>query len=197
MKKTPSRDSIREPEQIRALRSPVRQEIVDTVQSLGACSVAEIARELGRPADGLYYHLAALLRVGLLEEAGSRRHRGCEEVLYAPRSPQRPMRLHYAPEDPENVEAVLGVVASMLRMTERDFAGAYRPGAVTEGPKRNLWAARVKGWLSDEDLREVNRLLAEVAAIFARNKEPGRDRLHAFTFVNVPLPAQAMRREGE
>lgn len=189
--------SIRDPEQLRALRSSVRQEIVDTVQSLGACSAAEIARELGRPADGLYYHLKALLQVGLLEEAGTRQSHGRSEALYATRSPDSPMRLHYDPEDPENVAAVLRVVASMLRMTERDFADAYRPGAVTEGPQRNLWAARTKGWLSDEDLREVNRLIGELKAIFEKAREPGRDRLHAFTFVNVPLPARNVRREED
>jgi len=187
--------SIRDLKQLRALRSPVRQEIVDTVQSLGACSAAEIARELGRPADGLYYHLNSLLRVGLLEEAGCRGSNGRSEALYATRSPECPMRLHYEPEDPENAEAVLGVVASMLRMTERDFAAAYRPGAVTEGPERDLWAARNKGWLSDEDLREVNRLLGELRAIFEKPRAPGRDRLHAFTFVHVPLPAKSVRRE--
>lgn len=189
--------SIRRPEQIRALRSPVRQEIVDTVQSLGVCSVADVARELGRHADGLYYHVKILLRVGLLESAGTRRDRGRREARYVTRSPECPMRLHYEPDDPANADAVLGVVASMLRMSERDFAGAYRPDAVTEGPQRNLWAARVKAWLSGDDLVEVNRLLAELQTIFERGREPGRDRLHAITFVLAPLPARSLRREDD
>jgi len=188
---------IRRPEQIRALRSPVRQEIVDTVQSLGACSVADVARELGRHADGLYYHVRALVRVDLLRPAGTRSEGGRSEALYATRSPDHPMRLRYDPEDPANAEAVLGVVASMLRMTERDFAQAFRPDARTEGPSRNLWAARVKSWLSDEDLLEVNRLLGELEAIFERAKEPGRERLHAFTFVIAPIPARSVRRDGD
>lgn len=194
---SPFQYSIRGPEQLRALRSPVRQEIVDTVQSLGACSAAEIARELGRPADGLYYHLRALLRVGLLEEAGTRLSQGRSEALYSTRSPESPMRLHYDPEDPENVQAVLEVVASMLRMTERDFASAFKPGVISEGPERSLWAARTKGWLSDADLREVNRLLGEIKAIFEKAKEPGRERLHAFTFVNLPIASRSVRREED
>lgn len=107
------------------------------------------------------------------------------------------MRLHYAPEDPDNAEAVRAVVASMLRMSERDFADAYGPDAVTGGPQRNLWAARVKAWLSSDDLRQVNRLLDELTAIFERGGEPGRDRLHAVTFVIAPLAARSVRRDDD
>lgn len=188
--------SIRRPEQIRALRSPVRQEIVDTVQSLGTCSVADVARELGRHADGLYYHVRTLVHVGLLLPAGERREGGRREALYSTRSPDHTMRLHYDPDDPANAAAVLGAVASMLRTTERDFARAFGPEAETEGPQRNLWAGRVRSWLSDEDLVAVNRLLGELEAILGRTKTPGRDRLHAFTFVLAPIPAQPVRREG-
>lgn len=188
--------SIRRPEQIRALRSPVRQEIVDTVQSLGTCSVADVARELGRHADGLYYHFRSLVRVDLLRPAGERRGEGRREALYSTRSPDHTMRLHYDPDDPENAAAVLGVIAGMLRMTERDFARAFGPEAETEGPERNLWAGRVRAWLSDRDLVEVNRLLGELHAIFERSKAPDRDRLHAFTFVIAPIAAQPVRREG-
>jgi len=188
---------IRRPEQIRALRSPVRQEIVDTVQSLGACSVADIARELGRHADGLYYHVRALVKVDLLRPAGTRADGGRPEALYSTRSPDHPMKLRYDPDDAANAEAVLGAVGSMLRMTERDFARAFGPDASTDGPGRNLWAARAKAWLSDDDLLEVNRLLGELQAIFERVKEPGRDRLHTFTFVIAPVPARSVRREGD
>ena len=57
---------IAEPRQIRALASSTRQDIVDTIAAIGPCSVAELARALGRSADGLYYHIRVLTRVGLL-----------------------------------------------------------------------------------------------------------------------------------
>ena len=54
---------------IRLLASPVRQEIVDTLEALGGeASVAELAAEVGRAADGLYYHLRLLVRGGLIDE---------------------------------------------------------------------------------------------------------------------------------
>src|SRR5262245_46892405 len=41
-------------DQLRALRSPLRQEIIDAVAASGPRSVAELAEILGRPADALY-----------------------------------------------------------------------------------------------------------------------------------------------
>ncbi|HET9620627.1 MAG TPA: helix-turn-helix domain-containing protein, partial [Kofleriaceae bacterium] len=50
-----------EPRAIAALASPVRQEILDTVEALGGtATIAELAAQLGRPADGLYYHVTVL-----------------------------------------------------------------------------------------------------------------------------------------
>ena len=55
--------------EIALLASPARIEIVDTLEALGeAVTVAELAARLGRPADGLYYHLRQLADGGLIEE---------------------------------------------------------------------------------------------------------------------------------
>ena len=49
--------------------STVRQEIVDTIEALGGdAAVADIAAHLGRPADGIYYHLRRLVDSGVLRE---------------------------------------------------------------------------------------------------------------------------------
>lgn len=193
---------IRDPAQIRALRSPLRQEILDKAQALGVCSIADLARELGRPADGLYYHLRALLAAGLLEPAGERGEGRRREALYRTAAPQDGLALAYEPGDPENAAAVTSTVAGMLRLTERSFAAAFRPDAVCAGPCRNLWAARNEGWLAEEDLREVNATLARLRELFARPRREG-SRLHALTFVVTPMVTgggrgrrSAARRDG-
>src|SRR3954468_6585211 len=63
---------IRDPAQVRVLKSGVRQEMVDTLAALGGeAGVASLAEQLGRPADGLYYHLRALVTGGLVAELPS------------------------------------------------------------------------------------------------------------------------------
>ena len=197
-RKTPRRRYIiRRPAQIRALTSPVRQEIVDTVQALRRCSVADIARQLGRPVDGLYYHVRTLLRADLLRTDGTRPGTKRPEALYCTASPRHNMQLHYDPEDRRNVREVCRAVGGMLRVTERDFAAAFRPGlAVCSGPARNLRAARGKVWLSRDDLREVNTLLEQLTEILERPARPGSDRLHACTYVLAPVEARDERRAG-
>jgi hypothetical protein len=186
---------VRDPALIRALRSPLRQEIVDVAQALGPCAVADLARELGRPADGLYYHVRALVAAGLLVPAGERGSGRQREALYATAAPESGLWLLYDPADPENAAAVTAAVGSMLRLTARNFTDAFRPdGEVCcEGPRRNLWAGRSTGWLAPEDLAEVNELLQRLRAVLERPRAAGK-RLHAVTYVVAPVvPVGRMR----
>src|SRR5262245_35684610 len=81
------------PTQLRLLASPVRQEIVDVLESAGARSVAELGALLGRPADALYHHLRRLVAVGLVEV--ERRQVGRHAfAVYDLR--ERPVRISYA-----------------------------------------------------------------------------------------------------
>lgn len=187
-------------DQVRALESTVCQEIVDLVQAAGPCSVRELGALMGRRPDSLYYHVRKLSSAGLLVDCGIRGVGRRAGTMYD--VPARPLRLAYEPSDPENVGAVSRVVASMLRSAIRDFRGGFRPDlAVVEGEGRNLWAARTKGWLGEEDLAEVNALLNAILEIFQRGQaaemEGGNtgsakgvsQRLHSLFWVLAPMDA--------
>ncbi|HEU4665803.1 MAG TPA: winged helix-turn-helix domain-containing protein, partial [Dokdonella sp.] len=138
--------------EIALLASPTRIEIVDTLEALGdAVSVAELAAAVGRPADSLYYHLRQLAEGGLIEEEEApegRRYRS------RTRKGDR-LRLRYRPGATANADAVGRVAASVLRVAGRDFARALAdPDTVVEGPRRELWAARGKGWVDATELAE-------------------------------------------
>jgi hypothetical protein len=192
-----SPQKVRKPGQIRMLGSAVRQEIVDCVQALGRATVAELAQTLGRPADGLYYHAKALVKAKLLLLERVRGTHGRMEAVFKPLYRGEAMRLQYDTEDRRNRDAVVATVTTMLRTTSRQFAAGFADGrAVTSGPLRNLWAARGLAWLTDEDLREVNRVLEELAGIISGSRKSKAARLHAITFALVPLPEKAARREN-
>ncbi len=196
-------------EQVRVLESTVCQEIVDLVGAAGPCSVREMAGLMGRRPDSLYYHVRKLSAVSLLVSRGIRGSGRRAEAVYD--IPGRPLRIAYEPSDPENVRAVSRVVASMLRSANRDFLGGFRPNlAVVEGDARNLWAARMKGWLGADDLAELNTLLNRILEVFHRGGaaeiagtggHPARGasrRLHSLTWVLAPIePADARGDEGD
>ncbi len=184
--------AIERAEEIALLASPTRIEIVDTLEALGeAVSVAELAVRMGRPADGLYYHLRQLAAGGLIDEqstADGRRYR-------TRGGPDDPLRLRYRPGATANAEAVKRVASSVMRVAERDFHRAIAdPSVRAEGPRRELWSARGKGWVGDAELDEINRLLVRLMKLLHKPRSPARSRLVALSWVLAPLEAQAPRR---
>lgn len=177
--------TISRPEQLAALASPIRQEILDVLAGIPGSSVATIAAALGRPPDALYYHLRTLVRVGLVVPAGW--GRGRSKALYRTVAPE--LRIAYDPSSPANASRVGRAVASMLRLTTRDFRRGFTERVPVSGSRRELWAARSTGWLSAADLVRVNRLLHEIADLLHASRRGARKRLAAVTFVLVPLDA--------
>ena len=182
--------------QIRAIASAIRQDIVDATAVIGPCAISSLAAFLGRRPDSLYYHVSALQRVGLLTVAGeTTTDRGRRVPLYD--VPGRPVLLRYDPGNPRNRDAVARFATTTLRSANRAFARALSQGGVTvEGELRDLWTARWKGWLTREDLAEVNALLARLIGLLRRgagHADPEAT-LCELTFVLAPVrPRSATR----
>lgn len=185
--------TIRNPAQVRLLSSGVRQEMVDTLAALGGeADVASLAEQLGRPADGLYYHLRALVAGGLVEElpsdSGERRFRLAGNG-------DGPLRLSYELGPNGNGVELRAFIHGLLQITGRDFEAALeRSDAVVAGSGRTLWASRNKGWLSTADLAEVNALLARLGELTSQSKAEGREQLVSLAFVLAPNEARSKRR---
>jgi hypothetical protein len=81
----------------------------------------------------------------------------------------------------------------MLRLGIRDFRSAASSTTVrVEGPRRNLWALRVTGWLSEADLADVNRRILALRDTVG-GKRPKRN-LYAITILLTPLSHRARRK---
>jgi predicted ArsR family transcriptional regulator len=64
----PGRD-VRDPRVLRGLAHPARSRILDEMSATGPMRAADIARELGIPANQASFHLRQLAKYGLVEEA--------------------------------------------------------------------------------------------------------------------------------
>jgi DNA-binding transcriptional ArsR family regulator len=178
----PSPAFIRTPAQVRALRSPTRQELVDALASSGPASAAELAALLSRAPDALYFHLKALLKVGLIIEREPRRNGRHVAAIYD--LPAHPMRLSYA--KPVRQKDIAAVVTSALRLSLRDFQRGLQTGAVSEGPRRELWGGRVKGWVTARELARLNELLQEAHTILRAGRPGAGTTLMTVGFVLAP-----------
>jgi DNA-binding transcriptional ArsR family regulator len=178
---------LRSRKQLATLKAAARQELLDVLSSMGKVSVAELAAALGKPADSLYYHLRILQKAGLVVEDGTHQEAGHSERLY--RAVASDLRLAYTPGLKGNAEAVTPIVDAMLRLTSRDFKAAFENGTtVVEGPQRELWAARTTGWLTEQQVEELNRHLASMRQITVSSPpRDGGERLYALTMVLTPL----------
>jgi len=178
-------------DEIELLASPTRIELIDTLEALGGeATVAELAAQLGRPADGLYYHLRQLAAGGLIVEEES-----AEGRRYRSRVRGERLRLRYRPGASANSKAVGRVAASVLRVAGRDFARAIADaGTNVEGPLRELWASRGKGWVGRTELAEINRLLLRLITLLQRPRSARRDRLIALSWILAPVDAKPARR---
>lgn len=176
---------IERPAAIRLLGSPLRQAMLDTISAEGPLTVADLSRLLNRPADRLYYHVKRMRAAGLLVEVPREtpgRPEACFDVA------GRPLYIRYEPGAAGNRRAVVRVMEGMLRAARRDFTRSFKPGVEAEGPRRRLWASRVEGTLTDEEIEQLNRLLSETIALVMAGRRGGHStaRTHQVTWVSSP-----------
>jgi hypothetical protein len=184
---------IRARDQIAALESAVRQEIIDVIQAAGPCSAAELAALMGRPPDALYYHIRKLQAVGLLVTVDTRRPNGREQAVYD--LVGHPLALHFPAGRAAAEHPLHGVVRAMARTRERDSRTAHGTReARQDSPTRNLWVGRRHAWLTPADLRRVNALIDELVTTMTKARDPARGELCTLTLLLAPRRSRRGRR---
>ena len=173
------------PDQLAAMASARRQDIVDQLAATGPLSVKELATQLGARPPALYHHVEKLLAVGLIVEAGTRIVRRKREQLYAARAPR--MRLARALAEGVHPELMETIVASLTRQMDRDFRnGMVSPARQADGEVRNLGFFRLIGRPDAAGMARINACLAEVAEILWQAENADAD-LVCLSWVLAPL----------
>jgi len=179
------------PEQLRALASPVRIEIVGVFQSHGALAIRELAETMGRPMDGLYHHVRLLQNVGVLRAALTRRVGKRNEVVFELTAER------FGNEVPSQTKAMkdaaVAAAAAALRLADREFGRAVlsseKSKKVEPGEQRSaaLKLSRQKSWLTDEDLDKLHGMLDEIDSFLRKRLQRKQGRVFALTTVLAPV----------
>ncbi|MFI4873589.1 MAG: winged helix-turn-helix domain-containing protein [Phycisphaerales bacterium JB061] len=177
-------------DQLAALKSRLRGRICDVVYNMGSATVHEIADQLGVPVSTLYSHLEMLVGVGLLHEGEP--VRTTKNFARTYNAPARKLRVTHQTDNEDVREAIADVVASQLRFAEKEFRKAAHSEEFDSAgkPESRVRSGSVVGWLGAKDVRELNRLMGEVFALFeGTSPGPGR-RLQGMTFVSRPIETE-------
>ena len=176
-----------------AILSPVRREIVESMQRLGPCSIADVARDVGRPADGLYRHVSVLVKAGFLAEAGTRPARRNLERLYdavaddflAPRVGRGATAAQR--------ESVVRTAESLAKSSVRALRNSAAAGRIhCEADSRNFTVLHVSSWLTPQRFDELRTLVIRMNSLLERGR---RDRTGDLYEV-FALATPATRRRG-
>lgn len=174
------------PAQLRALASPVRQEIVDALEASGPLSMAALGEQLGRAPDSLYFHVRRLVKVGLVVEVERRKVGRHAFVTYDVVG--RPLRID---RSKARARDLVPVVSSVVRLAIRDYRRALESGLdVGEGRGRNHWGGRVRGDLGPRELARLNALLEEISRLLRSGRRGAGRQSIAFAWVLAPLAGE-------
>ena len=184
-------------DQLKALSSPVRGEIIDLLELFGPLSIAELAEYMSANLDSLYYHIRILQRVGLVIQKEKRKAARQQEVVFD--LPGRPMHVIYQPTETEQVSALIRSISMMLRMAARNIAAAFAHKLVfVKGRKRNVIHARTLGWFTDDEIVELQNQINKTISTFKNSarKRQEDSKLYALTTILTPLVVSKRERKA-
>jgi len=163
-KRPPDEETISDPEQIRAISSPVRHAIHQVVLSQGQASISEIANQLGKPAASLYRHIDKLVEVGLLVEDGTKSTARRDAKVYS----STLEFFRYADRDIDMVDAISGFARASLKETGKQLTRTFERGdAVLPVPGRDTFIGSPSGWLDPDEIGELNEHIDAIIALMA------------------------------
>ena len=176
---------IMRPDQVEALASAVRLDILDWLVMSGPLTVRALAQVLGRKPTAIYHHLAQMEELGLVRSFPAEVERGRPALVFAPAAPM--MRLAHAPLRPENRSAMAKVARVVGNEAAKEYAAAFKSDRwKVEGEGRNLWFFRVVASPSPRRLKQINAMLEQlVDLMWSPDPEPGE--LTSIAWILAPL----------
>jgi hypothetical protein len=172
----------------RTILSPIRREIVESMQELGPCPIADVANACGRPADGLYRHVRILVKAGFLVDAGTRKgKRNVERLFDAAADDFAPPRLRLDSSAAER-EAIAATAEALAKSTTRSMRASAAAGRLEcQADRRNFHLQHHLSWLTADRFAEVRALLIRVHALLEAGRRERTGNLYEVLAIATPV----------
>lgn len=181
----PADHTITRAAQLRAIASPVRQQLISLMEELDTFSVGDLAARTGRPAESTYYHVHQLVKAGLVEEAGLRPGVRRPETLYRLIAG----RLHVDLFDrrPAYRAAMKKSARAVCRLAEGQLQEAFDdPHCHLAGPHANFRLHQRSARLPRAKVKELARMLAAIDDFLRDHNDPDAEPSYLVTTSYVP-----------
>ncbi|MBS1716621.1 MAG: helix-turn-helix transcriptional regulator [Armatimonadetes bacterium] len=155
---------ITDPEQIRAIGSPIGNEIINRLRSDGPKSASEIAAMLGTSAPGVTYHLKRMAGLGLLNVIGPRGKNG---VLYEAAA-HRFFVDYRVPNQDELMKATHEAARKLWKRSWDDYEKAASRNSVEV--LSTMMFSRFEGEFTKEQSARLWELVKEIGNMFAETR---------------------------
>ena len=166
--------------QLRALESPVRLQIMLTLERGGPSSIAELARALGRSPKALYHHVRRLASVRLVRTHSQRRSGARTEAIYA--LVARKLVVDHLSERRDYRNALGKLRTACLRLAERSVRDSIETG---NRDTQHFGQQCVR--LRPRAAKRLKALLDEAAQLAIDNGDPDAGEVFLVTTVMTPL----------
>lgn len=169
-------------DQLEAVASPIRCQVVDELSVHGPSSVRKIAASMKRSPESLYYHIKMLVDVGIVVQDRTRQTGRRVEAVYRLVAPK--LRIDSKKRSKEYTDALARACSALVRLAERNYRAALkRGGFVLEGRQRNLAVRQYNLRLDRRGLAEVNALLDRLTKLKGQQDDATSGETYAVTLV--------------
>jgi predicted transcriptional regulator len=169
-----------------AITSAVRLEMLLFVQTIGPCSIRQLAELMDRPADGLYHHMRKLVRAGLIVEVERRKVGKQTEVVYD--ASAKDVTIDCNLRSKRTTERIARLFRTILLHAQRTVEAALRSGeASVEGDLQNVRLKWGAAWLDDEQLAELQQHQLAINDILQEGAKERKGRLYAVLTYLAPV----------
>ena len=177
---------IRDAETLRALRTPLRREILESLIRSRSASVKDLASDLGRAPAALYYHVHELVRAGLIREVRKRATGKRLESVYEPAAPR--VEIDRSVRSRAFLGALTDLQRATLRTAEREITRALASGGAARGaPRESPSLVRLTARLRPRAAAKARKMLRDLARFLAENDDPQARDTYALTAALVPV----------
>ncbi len=166
---------VRDMNQLRALKAPMRQYIVTELAILKECSASELAQQLNCSQESLQFHIKKLLDVGLVKISGKRYANNRTETLY--QLVAAALTADKKSKCPQYRSLLAEVYGACFRIADRELSRQ-----LTESVDHEFSLTQIKVRLRPSVAREVARRFDELKEFIKDNQDSNAKESHLVTF---------------